>query len=348
MMRSMRPIGSFVILFCGLLTVSCQKNAPPAPRSAPLPPVTAPVLPAGKDVGRDLLGQVQADPQATSQSMARLSALSVLSIAHFPGDRVKKGETIMVLQSPDFFSAESELSSILSSPGGGDVPGIRRLAIRRLVLLGASQKEISRLTRTRTPTDRYEARSPRSGILTRLGPGEGARVSTGDLLFVVSDLDRLWVRAFLYPGEEKGLSDGVRVRVSPLDDPSRVVEGSILRVAPYIDPRTRTIPLRIVIDNALGLFRPDAWVRVRIPVRPQEGASLFRVPGDAVVRRMDGKTGVFVVRPPGGIRFLPVSVLGRGKGEAVVSGEFLTGDRVVTRGLLPLVSRENGRMGARS
>lgn len=344
----MRPMRSIVILLCGLLAVACQKNAPSRGGSSPSPPVTAPVLRAGEDVGRDLLGQVQIDPQTTSQTMARLSALTVLSIAHFPGDRVKKGETIMVLQSPDFFSAESELSSILSSPGGGDVPGIRRLAVRKLVLLGASQREIARLVRTRTPTDRYEARAPRSGILTRLGPAEGARVSTGDLLFVVSDLDRLWVRAFLYPGEEQGLADGSRVRVSPLDDPSRVLEGTILRVAPYIDPRTRTIPLRIVIDNSLGLFRPDAWVRVRIPVRPRAGGRLFRVPGESVVRRQDGKTGVFVVRSPGGIRFMPVSVFGRGKGEAVVSGEFQKGDRVVTRGLLPLVSNENGRVGGRS
>ncbi len=342
MMR--RPV-SLGILALGLLCLSCQRHTPP-PAGHPSPPEisSAVVTPAGQTTGRDLLGQVQTDPRSTSQVMARISGISVLSIDHFPGDRVRRGERVMVIMSPDFFSAESEFSSLLSSSPGGDVRGLKRLAIRKLRLLGASREEIDRLEKTRSPTDRYEVRAPRSGTLMRVGPSVGTRVAIGDLLFVVSDLRHLWVSAFLYPGENAGLSKGTQVQVFPLHDLSRGVPGTILRVAPFIDPQTRTIPLRIGIDNSGNLFRPDAWVHVRIPIRPGEGEPLLRLSAGAVVRRADGKTGVFLLRGTQPPRFVPVKVLGRDKGEAVVSGNLAAGDRVVVRGLLPLLAEENARI----
>ena len=340
----MRNAGVCGLILLGLFSLSCQRHDPSKVVPAQAPELSsAPVLSAGREIGRDLLGQIKPDPRSTSQVMARMSALSVLSIDHFPGDRVKKGERVMVLLSPDFFAAESELASILSSSGGGHVRGIRRLAVRKLRLLGASREEIARLERTGSPTNRFEARSPRTGILMQLGPSVGSRVVTGDLLFAVSDLRHLWVSAFLYPGEESGLAKGTSVRVFPLHDLSKGRAGTILRVAPFIDPRTRTIPLRIGIDNDGNLFRPDAWVHVRVPIRAESGKPLLRLPPESVVRRKDGKTGVFRLRTAASPRFVPVVVLGREKGEVVVSGELKEGDRVVVRGLLPLLAGENGR-----
>ena len=341
MMR--RPV-SLGILALGLLCLSCQRHTPPPPAHSSPPEISAAVVtPAGKTTGRDLLGQVQTDPRSTSQVMARISGISVLSIDHFPGDRVRRGERVMVIMSPDFFSAESEFSSLLSS-SGGNVRGLKHLAIRKLRLLGASREEIARLEKTRSPTDRYEVRAPRSGTLMRVGPSVGTRVAIGDLLFVVSDLHHLWVSAFLYPGENAGLSKGTPVQVFPLHDLSRGAPGTILRVAPFIDPQTRTIPLRIGIDNSRNLFRPDAWVHVRIPIRPGGGGPLLRLAAGAIVRRADGKTGVFLLHGGDPPHFVPVEVVGRDKGEAVVSGALLAGDRVAVRGLLPLLAKENGRI----
>lgn len=340
----MRNVGVCGLILLGLFSLSCQRHEPPkAPPAPPPSPSSAPVLSAGKEIDRDLLGQVKPDPRSTSQVMARIPALSVLSIDRFPGDRVQEGERVMVLLSPDFFAAESELASILSSSGGGQVRGIRRLAVRKLRLLGASREEIARLEKTGSPTNRYEVRSPRSGTLMQLGPSVGSRVATGDLLFAVSDLRHLWVSAFLYPGEEAGLVKGTSVRVFPLHDLSKGRAGTVLRVAPFIDPRTRTIPLRIGIDNAGLLFRPDAWVHVRVPIRSESGKPLLRLPPESVVRRKDGETGVFRLQPAVPPRFVPVAVLGREKGEMVVSGALKAGDRVAVRGLLPLLAGENAR-----
>ena len=335
----MRALWGIVLL---AFVAGCHREKPPSKppaagsrlQSVPVRISTGPLL-------RTFLGQVATDPSASAQVMARLSALSVVSIQRFAGDRVRRGETVMVLKSPDFLSAESELASVLDNPGGAEshhVRGIRILAEQKLRLLGASQDEIERLERTRRPVDRYEVRSPISGILIRLGPAEGAQVRKGDLLFEVSDLTRLWVLAFLYPGQEAGIRSGEPVRVSSIHEDKTDGSGRILRIAPFIDPRTRTIPLRIGLENPNGTFRPDAWVRIRVPVAQPGGGPVYLVPDRAVVRTRNQKTAVYVVRGKKGPLELPVSVLGRKGPDVEVLGEFRTDDRVVTEGLLPLLS----------
>ncbi len=337
----MRVVSLIVLL---AVFAACQRDrssAPPAGSSSRQ--VTAPVEKAAGPVLHTFLGQVAYDPSSSSQVMARLSALSVVSIKIFAGDRASRGETVMVLKSPDFLSAESELASVLDNPGGKTperVHGIRILAEQKLRLLGASSEEIARLERTRRPIDRYEVRSPLSGTLIRIGPAAGAQVRKGDLLFEVSDLSHLWVQAYLFPGEEKGIRQGSEVRVVSLHASGEAGIGRILRIAPFIDPRTRTIPLRIALDNSRGTFLPDEWVRIRVPVHERSGRPVYLVPERAIVRTKDRRTAVFVVRGEASPALLPVTVLGRSKGVVEVRGEFREGDRVVTEGLLPLLSRE--------
>ena len=330
------------VIFLGILAACQRHREPPSPPPPASRIVTVPLRKAPGPPVRTLLGQVAYDPAASAQVMARLPALSVVSIRVFPGDRVSRGETLMVLKSPDFLSAESELSSILDKPGAkgrGRVAGIRVLAEQKLRLLGASRREIERLERTRRPVDRYEVRSPLTGTLIRVGPAEGAQVRKGDLLFEVSDLSRLWVQAFLYPGEERGFRRGTPVSILPLHEGGTAGSGRILRIAPFIDPRTRTIPLRISLDNAGGRFRPDSWVRIRIPVEERKSGPVFLVPERAVVRTKEGKTALFIVRGGGGPALVPVTVLGHQGGDAEIRGNLGESDRVVTEGILPLLSR---------
>ena len=315
------------VLMAFFVLAGCHRERrPSSPPAASSRIDTVPVKKAPGPLMRTLLGQVAYDPAASAQVMARIPALSVVSIRVFAGDRVARGETVMVLKSPDFLSAESELASVLDNPGRkspGHGGGIRILAEQKLRLLGASRQEIERLERTRRPVDRYEVRSPLSGTLIRLGPAEGAQVRKGDLLFEVSDLSRLWVQAFLYPGEETGIRPGETVEVVALHEGKSSGTGRILRIA---------------IDNRKGLFRPDSWVRIRVPVASGSGSPLVLVPERSIVRMKNRETAVFLVRNSAPPSLLPVRVFGRLGPDVEVRGEFREGDRVVTEGLLPLLS----------
>jgi Cu(I)/Ag(I) efflux system membrane fusion protein len=288
---------------------------------------------------RTLLGQVTFDPAHYAQVMARVSALSVRRIRAFAGDAIRKGAPVLLLKSPDFLAAESELASVLNTPGRpGRIRGIRTLAEQKLRLMGASDVEIARLERTRIPVDRYEVRSPLSGTIIRIAPSEGSQVKTGDLLFEVSDLTHLWVGAFLYPGEETGIRSGTAVVVTPLHERGVRGTGIVTRIAPFIDARTRTIPLRISLPNPAGVFKPDSWVRIRIPIARSGRGPSYLVPKVSVFRMKNRMTAVFILSGQGTPVSVPVSVLGIRGEDAEVEGGLSEGQKVVTAGLLPLLS----------
>ena len=280
-------------------------------------------------------GRITFDPVHYRRVMSRVSALSTISIKAFPGDTVFKGELLAVLRSRQFQTAEAEAVSILEShrinaSGNRD---LLSLALSKLRTLGASQKEIDRLIRTHKPSDRYEVRATISGTIIKTGEIEGNQVHQGDWLFEISDLSHLWVDAYLYPGQERGITVGLPVSIRTLHPPFETIPAVITRVFPMADPQTRTIPIRISLSNPRHRFRPDLWVSVQIlPDLPQEG---YIVPKEAIFQNQEGGLQVFVKRGTDYIR-LDVSKIAQNGQKALLSGPFLPDDLIVTEGLLRL------------
>jgi len=280
-------------------------------------------------------GRITFDPVHYRRVMSRVSALSTISIKAFPGDTVSRGELLAVLRSRQFQTAEAEAVSVLEShkinaSGSRD---LLSLAISKLKTLGASQKEIDRLIKTHKPSDRYEVRSSIAGTIIKTGEIEGNQVHQGDWLFEISDLSHLWVDAYLYPGQERGIRVGLPVSIRTLHPPFETIPAVITRVFPMADPQTRTIPIRISLSNPKHRFRPDLWVSVQIvPDLPQEG---YIVPKGALFQNQAGGLQVLVKRGTGYLR-LNVSKMAQNGKEILLEGPFLPNDQIVTEGLLRL------------
>ena len=323
-----------VLVFVGACSRK-PESLPLEPSPKDIPVKTVPVRPGTLSSFRSIPGRVTFDPHYYRRVMARVSAISTVRLRAFPGDHVRKGEVVAVLKSPDFLTAESELVSILNNRGGRLTPhdSLLSLARSKLVYMGASEEEIHRLLGTRKPTDRYEVRSPIDGIIVKTGEIEGSQVHPGDILFEVSDLRHLWVKAFIYPGEEGHITKGSPVWIRTLHDPGRKVSASIKEVSPMVDPLTRTIPIRIALSNTDLKLEPDLWVSVLIP-RPALGKKTsFIVPSRSVFESRSGQLTVMVRDSSGHFRRVQIATGAADQGETSVSGDFQPGDLAVTVGL---------------
>ncbi len=325
----------FVFLTTG---TGCGRHAPPpATTGAPEPSSFVKTVPVTRGtLAREFVvpGRISFDPTHYRRVMSRVSALSTIALKAFPGDTVTKGELLAVLRSRQFQTAEAETVSILESrhhsSGSRD---LLSLALSKLKTLGASQQEIDRLIRTRQPSDRYEVRATISGTIIKTGEIEGNQVHQGDWLFEISDLSYLWVDAFLYPGQERGITVGLPVTIKTMHPPYETVPAEITRVFPMADPQTRTIPIRIKLSNMNHRFRPDLWVSVRISPRIPEAG--FILPREALFENRNGQSQVIVQRGTTYQR-LSVKKLSEGNGKILLSGPFLSGDQAVIRGILRL------------
>jgi RND family efflux transporter MFP subunit len=142
-----------------------------------------------------------------------------------------------------------------------------------------------------------------SGIVVQKNVFHGMRVTPADTLFDIADLSHLWVLADVYESELGAVRLGMPGEVAVTHLPERTWRGPITWIAPTVEEATRTVKVRVEIDNRGGLLKPDMFVDVQL--HSETGEALV-VPDDAVIDTGTRKL-VFVESAEG--RFEPRDVV---------------------------------------
>jgi len=244
------------------------------------------------------------------------------------GQAVKKGQPLATLFSPELLGAENEfVLAVQTDKATGGSSALAETARTRLQLLDVPNRTIDALARGAKAPRSYTVTATASGIVTAAAAIEGSRVVPGDALFEISDLSRVWVFADVRMPDLARVHIGMSATVSLTSLPGRSFPGTVNLIDPIVDAKTRTVRIRIAVDNPQGDLRPDLFGEVELHDEPHEG---LRIPSDAVVDSGTMQV-VFTVQPNG--HFAPRAVkLGATMGEDVeVLAGLQPGDKVVTR-----------------
>ena len=188
-----------------------------------------------------------------------------------------------------------------------------------LLNLGVGQTQLEALARTGKYVKTIEVRSPVTGLVIDRGVFPLQKVDRGTECFRVADLDRVWVLADVFDADAKYIHPGMRARIS-LPRQNEKIEARVSDVLPEFDPKTRTLKVRLEMDNPDHVFRPEMFVDVEFRIALPEAVT---VPADAVL--------------DSGIRKIVFIALDNGYFEPrdVVTG-WRFGDRVeIVKGLAP-------------
>jgi Cu(I)/Ag(I) efflux system membrane fusion protein len=110
--------------------------------------------------------------------------------------------------------------------------------------------------------------APMHGIVTAKEVQEGQYVDEGTLLYQLADISRLWAYLDVYEKDIRFIRTGLTVRFSTDAYPGESFAGNVTFVDPALDPQTRTIRVRVELDNRQGNLKPGMYVRgeVRTPI----------------------------------------------------------------------------------
>jgi Cu(I)/Ag(I) efflux system membrane fusion protein len=291
---------------------------------------TGPVGGAWRTVGR-----VAVDETRVRRINVKVPGFVERIFVDFVGKSVRKGDPLFAIYSPELLSAQEEYLLALRtqaslSKGGaltndGDV--LVKGARRKLALWDVPESEIERLSSTGEPTKTLTFYSPVSGVVTKKDVVEGMKLDAGAMPYEIVDLSRVWVLADVYESELRFIKEGMPATLTLNAFPDREFKGRALFIDPLLDPKTRTVKVRLAFPNPGGELRPEMFGEVILHGKSREG---LRLPKDAVVDSGAEKI-VFVALGDG--KFQPRVVrLGDASGDVVevVSG-LQAGDRVVTR-----------------
>lgn len=196
--------------------------------------------------------------------------------------------------------------------------------------LGLGQEEVAAAESDGTADDALVLRAPFAGTVTAVDAAPGEHCERGQVLVTVADTSRVWALLDVPERDLHHVRLGAQVAVRPEAARGDPADGAITWIAPSVDARTRTVPVRVELDNRDGAFRAGQFVVAAIPRGGDEAAVL--VPRAAV--QWDGCCNVVFVPGASEREFRTRKVLvGHRRGELVAIAEGLApGERVVTEG----------------
>ena len=256
----------------------------------------------------------------------------------FTGKLVKKGQPMLTIYSPDMLASQRELllaakaKTIMRDsalPSGFDQSeSLLQATRRRLELWDLSEAQIDQVLRTGEPIKNITVYSPMTGYITDRKAFPQVKVLPDTDLYTIVDLSRVWIMADVFEYEAPNIHVGETARVSLQALPGKGFSARIDYLQPEVDPMTRTLKVRLNMDNPGVMLKPDMYAdiefRVNIP-------SKLTVPADAVLNAGERKT-VFVDRGNG--YFEPRQVkTGEREGDRIqILSGLSQGERIVTSG----------------
>lgn len=151
--------------------------------------------------------------------------------------------------------------------------------------------------------------SPIEGTLVDRHATQGENVSPGDPLFVVADTSKVWVIGQAYERQIARVVPDMKATVTVGAFPSRSWDGKVSYIGATLSEGTRTLPIRVEIDNKEGLLRPGLFGNLRL-FPGQEEASGVLVPLTAI-QELNGNSVVFVPEAEEGVFSAQPVTLGR-------------------------------------
>lgn len=267
--------------------------------------VSLPIV-ADEVINGDLVLTVNTTGQVRSESEGRIRsevAGTVQEILVKPGDRVVKGQTVVVLDQRPFeldleeavvalSLAEQEYQDLYQSDSlvTGRAPSEARreaYAVRSGLASARVRHERAELQR-----ERSSVTAPFTGVVDRVLTVPGDRLGSGQDVAVLVDMVNLRIEAAVLEHDLPLIRIGGDAAISSAAMPGQTVRGQITAILPLVDSTTRA-GRAFVRARGNGALRPGMYADVRLEA--QRLPSRILVPTRAIIQR-DGRDLVFVVR----------------------------------------------------
>ena len=250
------------------------------------------------------------------------------------GDRVKKGQLLFEFYAPILVSAQEEYLAAVRSGNAT----LRQASRNRLVALGVSDEDVSTLAASGKIKQRVPVYAETDGVIAHLGVREGVFVTPSTEVMSVAKLDRIWVLVEVFERQAAWVEPGQEAVVTLDYLPGDALRATVDYVYPELDPVTRTLKVRLRIDNEDEALRPNMFARVLI--QGKSTGEIVHVPRQSVVR--GGSMNRVVVDLGGGQYQSRPVIVGVESGERIVIRTGLeAGERVVTSAQFLIDSESN-------
>jgi len=250
------------------------------------------------------------------------------------GEHVKKNQLLFEFFSPKIVNAEEEYLLALKS----DNKNLMLASYKKLLTLGVSKSEINEIKKTKKSRNLVKVFSNQDGIVSNLNVREGEYVTPNKDLLIIEDLEKIWIIGEVFERQSGWVKKSQKAIAKLPYIPNKEWVGNVDYVYPTLDPKTHTLKVRFIFENADEELKPNMYADIEIFVDSIKDSLV--IPKSAVIY---SGTGTRVVLNLGDGHFKITNVeLGFESGQniQVISG-LKEGDKIVTSGQFLIDSESN-------
>ena len=276
-------------------------------------------------------GQVLASIDSPEVGRAKadyLSAAAAWKLARSTADREKALAEKKISSEQTALQAEAEATRARAE---------MQAAAGRLRTMGVGDGQLSQLAAQERQSSGIVVVSPIGGEVVDRSATLGQMAEPSDTLFVVMDLDQLWIVIDIYERDLGQVKQGQKVTARVAAYADRAFTGTVAAIGAVVEPKTRAVQVRVVIPNVDRALKPGMFATVEVEGTSGVARERVVVPS-AAVQRDGGRSLVFV--PTGERQYLarPVKTGPEAGGWIEVDEGLAAGETVVATGSFVLKS----------
>ena len=243
-----------------------------------------------EDNGILLSGKIVENEEENAIQVSYFSGRIELLNINSTGVKVNKGQLLATIYSPELFAAQQEL--ITASSLKETQPTLYKAVRNKLKLWKLSETQINQIETSGKVKENFPVYATVSGTVSEKLVAEGASVKQGQPLFKIANFNTLWANFDVYENQIGLFKKGQEISITT--NTNKVINAKVDFIDPVLDTKTRTVKLRVVLNNRKNLLKPGMFVEGKIKgINSNEGA-IISIPASAVL--WTGKRSVVYVK----------------------------------------------------
>ena len=248
------------------------------------------------------------------------------------GDPVTKGKALLEFYSPDIVAAQKDL--LIAKRAGASLTSASKTRLRDLKV---PKSIIDRISRTGKSQNRIPIIANHSGVVTRIGIKDGMYITPQTEIYTIADLSSVWIIVDVFEHQLTWVKVGNKAEVKVQGVPEKTWQGKVDYIYPELNPKTRTLKVRLTIETPKQLLKPNMFADVSLFTSDKKALT---VPSEALIYYENSTRLVKVVKEN---KYKPIEVkIGmKSNGLVEILEGIEDGDEILVSGQFMIDSESN-------
>jgi len=219
----------------------------------------------------------EANAVQVSYFAGRIERLNV----SFTGEEVGKGQLLATIYSPELYAAQQELITAASLKESQ--PALYKAVRNKLKLWKLSDNQINQIEETGQVKENFPVYATVSGTVTEKLVEQGDYIKQGQPLLKIANLNTVWANFDVYENQIDRFKKGQEVLITTNAYPNKAFKGKVDFIDPVLNTKTRTVTLRVVLNNKDDEFKPGMFVTAKIEGSTAKNDEVLTIPTSSVL-----------------------------------------------------------------